>query len=121
MKKRAKGLSPVIATVLLVAMVISIALIVFFWIKGMTEEAVTKFGDQNIQLVCGQVAFEASYDQDTLYITNPGSVPIFGMNVKVIGDGEHSTLDLREDSITWPEAGLNQGGVFSSDPASDSD
>lgn len=112
MKKRLKGLSPVIATVLLITMVVVIALIVFFWIKGMTQEAITKFGDQNIQLVCGQVSFDASYTGSTLYITNPGNVPIFGMNVKVIGEGSHETLDLREQS-NWPEIGLNQGGVFS--------
>jgi len=113
MKKRLKGLSPVIATVLLVTIVVIIALIVFLWIKGMTEEAITKFGDQNIQLVCDQVSFDASYSEDTLYITNPGNVPIFGMNIKVVGEGSHQTLDLREESTTWPEEGLNQGGVFS--------
>ena len=117
MKKRVKGLSPIIATVLLVAMVIVIALVVFLWIRGMTEEAITKFGDTgeplNIQLVCGDVSFEASYSEETLYITNPGSVPIFGMNVKVISDGEYTTKNLREESAQWPKTGLNQGGTFS--------
>jgi FlaG/FlaF family flagellin (archaellin) len=113
--KKVKGLSPVIATVLLITIVVVIALIVFFWIKGMTQEAITKFGDQNIQLVCDQVSFEASYTGNTLYITNPGNVPIFGMNVKVVGEGSHETLDLREESTSWPEIGLNQGGVFEDD------
>jgi flagellin-like protein len=115
-KKRSrseKGLSPVIATVLLVTLTVVIALIVFLWIRGMTQETITKFGDQNIQLVCGQVSFDASYDQDTLYISNPGNVPIFDMNIKVMGDGSHQTLDLREQSTSWPEVGLSQGGVFS--------
>jgi flagellin-like protein len=112
MKKNVKGLSPVIATVLLVTMVIVIALIVFLWIRGMTEEAITKFGDKNIQLVCGEVSFEASSSENILYITNPGNVPIFGMNVKVIGTGYHETLDLREQS-TWPQIGLNKGEAFS--------
>ena len=78
----------------------------------MTQEAITKFGDQNIQLVCGQVAFEARYNENTLYITNTGNVPIFGMNVKVVGEGNHITEDLR-DSSQWPETGLNQGGALS--------
>jgi FlaG/FlaF family flagellin (archaellin) len=115
MKKRSKSLSPVIATVLLVTIVVVTALIVFLWIRGMTEEAITKFGDQNVQLVCGQIAFDASYSENTLYITNPGNVPIFDMNVKVSGDGSYSTLGLREKSANWPEVGLNQGGVFSDD------
>jgi FlaG/FlaF family flagellin (archaellin) len=116
MKKRFKGLSPVIATVLLITIVIIIALIVFLWIRGMTEEAITKFGNQNIQLVCGQVVFEASYNQNAgLAIRNPGTVPIFGMNVKVVAEGSHQTLDLR-DNPNWPTIGLNTGGAFS-DPA----
>ena len=111
-EKGEKGLSPVIATVLLVTMTIAIAVIVFLWIRGMTQEAITKFDNQNIQLICGQVSFEASYSGNTLYITNPGNVPIFDMNVKVIGEGSHQTLDLRDNS-NWPKVGLNQGGVFS--------
>ena len=112
-RKEARGLSPVIATVLLIAIVVIIALIVFLWIRGMTQEAVTKFGGKNIQLVCEEVYFEASYYQDNLYISNSGNVPIFGMNIKEIRDGTYVTKDLREASEDWPEVGLGQGGVFS--------
>ena len=118
-KKEKKALSPVIATVLLIVIVVIIALIVFLWVRGMTQEAITKFDNENIQLVCGKVSFEATYTSDTgLYIRNPGNVPIFGMRVKVVGAGSHDTLDLRDESVTteWPEVGLNQGGVFS-DPS----
>ena len=111
--KKVKGLSPIIATVLLIVLVVAIALIVFLWVKGMTQEAIAKFGNQNIQLVCNQVSFQASYTPATgLYITNPGSVPIFGIDVKAVGDGSHSTIDLRKNA-NWPTVGLNQGGVFS--------
>jgi flagellin-like protein len=111
--KKNKGLSPVIATVLLISLVVVIALVVFLWIRGMTQEAITKFGDQNIQLVCNQVSFEASYTETTgLYIRNPGNVPIFGMDVKVTSGGNYKTLDLRENE-NWLDIGLNQGGVFS--------
>jgi flagellin-like protein len=112
MKKETKGLSPVIATVLLIVIVVVIALIVFLWIKGMTQEAITKFGDRNIEMVCEDVEFEASYTSMTgLYITNYGNVPIFGMDIKEIGDGSHTTVDLRENP-RWPETGLNTGGIF---------
>jgi flagellin-like protein len=120
--KKIKGLSPVIATVLLIVIVVIIALIVFLWVRGMTQEAITKFDNENIQLVCGKVSFEATYTPTTgLYIRNPNQVPIFGMKVKVIGSGEHTTLDLRDESVTteWPEVGLNQGGVFSDSEFSD--
>jgi hypothetical protein len=117
MKREIKGLSPVIATVLLITIVVIIALIVFLWIKGMTQEAITKFGDRNIEMVCEDVEFEASYTPTTgLYITNFGNVPIFGMDIKEIGDGSHATVDLRDASTEWPETGLNTGGIFA-DPA----
>lgn len=112
-KRETKGLSPVIATVLLITLVIVIALIVFLWIRGMTQEAITKFDNRNIELVCDDVSFEASYAPGTgLYITNFGTVPIFGMKVKIIGDGSHTTIDLREND-NWENIGLNQGGIFS--------
>ena len=111
--KNKKGLSPVVATVLLVAMVIVIALIIFLWIRGLTEETITKFGDQNVKIVCKDIYFEASYSNSNLYVKNTGNIPIFGMEVRVLGEGKHLTQDLRETTISWPEAGLNQGGVFS--------
>jgi flagellin-like protein len=111
-RKEVRGLSPVIATVLLIVIVIAIALIVFIWIRGMIGDSVTKFNGRNIELVCDEVSFQASYSDGTLYISNPGNVPIFGMSVKVVGDGTHITEDLRVKSSLWPEAGLNQGGTF---------
>jgi len=113
MIKKRKGLSPVVATVLLVAMVIIIALIIFFWFRGMTEETITKFDGENVKIVCDDVYFEASYSGNTLYVSNSGDVPIFDMEMKVYGDGSHTTEDLRDYSLSWPEAGLNQGGTFS--------
>lgn len=111
-KKETKALSPVIATVLLIVIVVIIALIVFFWIKGMTQEAITKFDNRNIELVCEDVDFEASYTPTTgLYITNFGNVPIFGMDVKIIGEGSHTTEDLTSYP-DWPDVGLKQGSIF---------
>ena len=63
-----KGVSPVIATVLLVAMVVVLALIVFFWFKGLTKEAVTKFGGTNIEIVCNDVSFSSEYSNGVLTV-----------------------------------------------------
>ena len=115
MKKRRKyfvakrGISPVIATVLLIAMVVVIALIIFTWFRGMVGESVTKFG-KNIKLVCDDVAFDASYSSGTLSIVNTGNVPIFKMNMKLSEAGGHSTEEIEIDS---EGVGLNQGGTFS--------
>lgn len=114
MKKEKKALSPVVATVLLIVLVVVIALIVFFWIKGMTQEAITKFDNRNIELVCEDVDFDASYTKTTgLYITNFGNVPIYGIDVKIVEEGSHKKTDLTTDpDADWPAGGLIQGGMF---------
>ena len=108
------GVSPVIATVLLIAMVIVIGLIIFLWFRSLTKDAITKFGGTNIELVCEDVDFTSSYSAGILVIQNFGNVPIYGMKVKISGDGSHTTEDLNVLSNNWPTTGLKQGGVFSS-------
>lgn len=110
MKK--KGISPVIATVLLIAMVVVIGVIIFLWFKGMTEEVITKF-EKNIELVCDDVVFDASYYDGMLSISNDGNVPIYGMKIKTYGEKSYNTVNL--DSFQ----GLNQGGTFSGDISSE--
>ena len=112
--KNRKGVSPVIATVLLIAMVVVIGLIVFLWFRGLNEDAITKLG-QNVELVCGDVGFSADYSLSSgiLSIANDGNVNIFNMNVKVTKSGSHETKDLRVDFEGWPESGLNQGEATS--------
>jgi len=109
-----RGISPVIATVLLVAMVIVIGLIVFLWFSGMTEETITKFGGTNVKLICDDIQFEADYESNNLHIVNIGNVPIFGIRAKISKGGSYETKNLKDDlSADWPELGLNSGGVFS--------
>jgi len=115
---RKKGVSPVIATVLLVVMVIVLALIVFLWFRGLTKESITKFGGTNIELVCDDVGFSADYSFGTLTISNVGNVPIFGISVKIVSSGSHTTKELKDLSTLWPATGLKQGGIFSSEDLS---
>ncbi len=113
LSKNRKGLSPVITTVLLIALVIVIISIIFLWFRGMVEEGVTKFG-KNIKLVCDDVEFETSYSSGTLNIVNTGNVPIFMVNIKMSQGGNYQTKEITEfNGISWPISGLNQGGTFS--------
>jgi len=111
--RKKRGISPVIATVLLVAMVVVIGLIIFLWFRGITEEAVTKFGGRNIELVCEDVEFLSDYSAGILSISNMGNVPIFGMKARISKQGSHETLDIKDLLVGWPEIGLRQGGTFS--------
>lgn len=117
-KNSKNAVSPVIATTLLVAMVVVIGLIIFLWFKGFTQEAVTKFGGTNIELVCKDVAFESSYSSGSIFLSNIGNVPIYSFKLKVEKPGSHITLNIEEITGSWPQTGLNQGGVFSEDISS---
>lgn len=116
-KKR--GLSPIITTVLLIALVVVSTSIVFLWFRGMVEEGVTKFG-KNIQLVCDDVQFDANYDKSTgtLDIVNNGNIPLYDINLQISESGNFQTKDLKKDipgkNGNWPDTGLAQGGTFSS-------
>ena len=109
--KNKRGISPVIATVLLIAMVIVIGLIIFLWFKSMVEDEGTKFG-KNVKLVCDDVGFDARYSSGILSISNTGNVPIFEIKIKISEEGSHETKNLK-DLSDWPGLGLNQGGTFS--------
>lgn len=112
MKLKKRGLSPVVATMLLIVIVIIIGLIIFLWLRGMNQEAITKFDGTNVKIICGEVSFDADYTNSDkmLYLVNTGNVPIYKMKVKKIWDGGHETITLEDN---WPEFGLTPGGTFS--------
>ena len=114
MKKR--GISPVIATVLLIAMVVVIALIIFIWFRGMVGEGAEKFG-KNVELVCEDVEFEAEYSSGNLNLVNIANVPIFQVNIKIEGEGRYETKTIDDQTAGW-DLGLAQGGTFSGDISS---
>ena len=110
-----KGVSPVIATVLLVTMVVVLALIIFMWFRNINKEAITKFEGTNVEVVCGDVKFESSYSSGDLYVLNNGNVPLYSMKVRVFSGGSYETTDLQDIADSnWPAKGLNPGLAFSS-------
>lgn len=111
MKKR--GVSPVIATVLLIGMVIALALIIFLWMRTFTKEVITKFDGENVELVCDRIEIQASYSANQLSVSNIGNVPIYDLKIKESSAGGYSTQSLRDISDQWEKYGLNPGGAFS--------
>jgi flagellin-like protein len=88
--KQKKAVSPIIATMLLIGIVIVLAIIIFLWLKGFTKEVVTKnlgFGEKNIELVCEDVVMDAKYEtlgsnDKIIYISNNGNAPIYAIKIK---------------------------------------
>lgn len=104
-----KGISPVIATILLISLTVVIGVIIFLWFRGMTQEVITKSGGKNIELVCDDVQFEVDYSNGKLFISNTGNIPIFGIYVKEYKESSYSTKYIKELSEEWPSSGINQG------------
>ncbi len=104
MRKQKKGISPVIATVLLIAIVIVLALIIFLWARGFVSESVLKEGE-NIKYACDRVNLEVEYDGETLSVVNAGNIPVYQLEVKGVLDGEKENID--NDILT--EGDFNAG------------
>jgi len=97
-----KGVSPVIATILLIAIVIVLAGIVFIWARGFVAEGIQKRGEP-VERACESVSFEASVVQTgedyMLEIDNRANIPLYGFDVKILGEGEVSVHTILDQSI----------------------
>lgn len=79
--KNKRGVSPVVATVLLIAIVVVVIAIIFLWSKNFIKETVQKRGIPAEQ-ACGQINLQKSCVDGTLSITNLGNIPVYQFDVK---------------------------------------
>ena len=90
-----KGLSPVIASVLLIALVLVLAAIVFLWARGFISEQIEKFG-QPINDICEDVAFDVDLFNGSngreIEVVNRGNVNIQRLDIKKIA-GANSEIE----------------------------
>lgn len=89
--KNKRGISPVIATVLLIVVAIALFLLIFLWLRGFQKEAIMKFGTP-IETACLSLRYDANYNGGTLQLTNTGSTTIY--KVKVYVNGTYSQPDI---------------------------
>lgn len=102
MKKR--GLSPVVASVLLIFLVLVLASLIFLWARGFISEQVEKFGNP-IEEACESVVFDAGIadrigGQITLEVVNRGDVNIHHLDIKMVsgGNSEIGQFDFSVDA-----------------------
>jgi flagellin-like protein len=92
-----KGLSPVVSTLILIAIVIIIAIIIILWFKVFLKEAVLKEVDgtsKQVEDFCNDVQLRAVVDPDgSIVLTNQGNVPINAINVKNIKSDGSSDIN----------------------------
>ncbi len=92
MKK--KGISPIIATAILVALVVSLAVIVWLFLSGFVSEIVVKQGKPAATICVDNVKISAAISGGQLTILNEGQVPLAGFIVKSGGSGKYYPLPL---------------------------
>ena len=93
-----KGLSPVIASVLLIALVVVLAGIVFMWARGFISERIEKQG-QPVDAICEQVNFEISLEKGaggtaSIDIVNRGNIAIYGFEIREVKEGETKATEF---------------------------
>lgn len=117
MKKRAdsRGLSPVIASVLLILLVLVLATLIFLWARGFVTEQIEKFG-QPIEQLCASVDFEAQRIGVDLEVVNRGDIDIRHFDIKMFkgGDSEVKKFEFQVDagdSVRKEISLLMEGGV----------
>lgn len=79
-----RGISPVVATVLLIVVVIALFLLIFLWLKGFQKEAILKNGTP-IETQCTAIRFDATYTSGSLQVSNTASTTINKVQIYVDG------------------------------------
>jgi flagellin-like protein len=98
-KLHRKGVSPLVATVLLVALTIAAFLAIFAWSKGFIKEGIEK-NNGPIEGECQSISFDAVLQQggNLAYVTNKGNVVIYAFNIKGENDGTTKLFWGRTDT-----------------------
>ena len=77
-----RGLSPVIATVLLISIAVILMIIIFIWARGFLEERMQKM-NQNIENICPDIEFDAELTAlNKVHIVNTGNIPLYGIEIR---------------------------------------
>jgi flagellin-like protein len=92
--KNKRGISPVIASVLMILMVVVLSGMVFLWARGFITEQVEKFG-KPIEEQCAAINFVATKVGNDLEILNRGSIDIRHFDIKLVKGGNSEFYKFR--------------------------
>lgn len=112
--KQKRGISPIVATVLLVALVVIIAIIIFLWARGFIKENVMK-DNRNAAEICKDISLESEIDNGLLVVSNTGNYPVHSLKIKGITAGD-SEIEVFE-----PVGGIGVGDTVDTIDVSDYD
>ena len=77
-----RGISPVIATVLLISIALVLAAIIFLWARSFLGEQTQKEGEP-VANSCDRVNFEVEASETSVDVVNRGNIPLYGLELRV--------------------------------------
>ena len=94
-----RGLSPVIASVLMILLVLVLAALIFLWARGFVGEQIEKFG-KPIDQLCSSVDFKVQRLGSDLEVVNRGNVDIYHLDIKMTkgGNSEMERFNFQIDA-----------------------
>jgi flagellin-like protein len=93
-----KGLSPVIATVLLISIALILAVIIFMWARNFVSEKVQKFSEP-VEDACEQISFDAQAHAGKIDIVNRGNVALYAVDVRKKSAGTIGVMQFEKSTI----------------------
>jgi len=83
-----RGLSPIIATVLLISIALILAIIIFIWARSFVSEKLQKFNEP-VEFACEKISFEAEstlIDEElSIDVVNRGEISLYGFEIRKKG------------------------------------
>lgn len=108
-----RGLSPAIATALLISLALILAALIFIWASSLLKEKNQKFGEP-IENACEDINFAAESYSCELYVVNRGKVPIQGFEMKKKTSGSLESVGIFEYTKALIEGEDNKFNLQSS-------
>jgi len=109
-----RGLSPVVATTLLIVLALILALIIFLWARSFLTEKNVKFGEA-IENSCKDIVFDAEASTSTISIVNKASIPLYEFEIYSSDSASRTLLDTKSCN---GGRGLSQGETCQIDASS---
>jgi flagellin-like protein len=106
-----KGLSPIVATSILIVIVIILAIIILLWARGFIKEAVIKEiagSSKRAEEFCREIGMRGFVNEDdTFGFENTGTIPIFAYRINLEESGSSNIIRVGNDK----GGSVNPGGT----------
>jgi len=96
-----KGLSPIVATSILIVIVIILAIIILLWARGFIKEAVIKEiagSSKRAEEFCREIGMRGFVNEDNSFgFENTGTIPIFAYRINLEKSGSSEIIRVGND------------------------